>query len=599
MPRVRSLAPAFALALATAAIGIAQLPPADAEQELPTPRLPAATRGPVRIVFDPTGKQAFITESDEGTVAVVDAASGRILRRLETGGKQPEGIAYAPGKALLVANAFSGSIAAFDPTTWKRTALLSLRGEPADVVIARDGRRAFVSLAQLDEVAVLTLPELRVTHRIPVGDRPRPLALTPDGGTLLVGNFQGGDVSLIDTNTLRERRRVELTGVNLRGLSVSPDGRRAFVTGQIPANTRATREPLDIWTNTVFTFDVLQPPSPPGSAGPADVGAEGWIDFSLGSSPDPDGVVALKEDLVAVALAGSDQALLVRTPGPYKRSYDPVIVRRVAVGARPRGIAATPNGKEIWVANELDSTISVLDASDLRPLRRIELGIPNRRDVRLQGRYLFGNARLARGRQFTCASCHPGGNTDGLTWEFAHVPDGLPFRNTRNLRGGITLTGPFRWSGHEEQIEDFFQDEVVGLLQGPRQPHSALHALWNMMHDFPMPPNPYRTEDDRLTPAAERGKALFTGKAGCSDCHAGEYHGGTGIKAYVGTTREELPLDVPHLVGVHDSAPYLHDGRAATLEEIFEKHNPEQRHGKAHQLTRPELADLLRYVREL
>jgi cytochrome c peroxidase len=60
-----------------------------------------------------------------------------------------------------------------------------------------------------------------------------------------------------------------------------------------------------------------------------------------------------------------------------------------------------------------------------------------------------------------------------------------------------------------------------------------------------------------------------------------------------------VDLDVPHLAGVYDTDPYLHDGRAKTLEEIFGKHNPQGLHGKAHELTPEELKDLIQYVREL
>jgi YVTN family beta-propeller protein len=599
MPTARPFAPLLAFSLAGLCAGTALLPPAGAEPDAPVPLLPTATRGPVSVVFAPNGKQAFVAESDEGAVAVVDVATGKVLRRLPTGGKQPGGMAYHPGGTLLVTNTFSGSVAAFDVPTGTRTALLPLRGEPSAVAIAADGKRAFVSVPQLDEVAVLALPALKVERRIPVGKQPRPLALTPDGRTLLVANSRGGDVSFIDTTSLEESRRVSLTGVNLRGLAISPDGRRAYVTGQIPANSRATREPLDIWTNTLFTID-LERPVPSSDSLRADFGAEGWLDFSQAPSPDPDGVVAIGGDLAAVNLGGSDQTLLVRITGPFLRTYDPVILRRTDVGARPRGLALTPDRKQLWVANELDSSISVLDVPGLRPVRRIALGLPSRRrDLRLEGRYLFGNARLTKGHQFTCVSCHPFGGTGGLTWEFAHVPDGLRFRNSRNLRGGITLTAPFRWSGHDKDIEEFFQEEITGLLQGPRQNHNALHALWNLLDQFPMPPNPYRDEGDRLTAAAQRGKALFEGRAGCISCHSGEFNGGTGMKASVGTTNEGQQLDVPHLLGAYDSAPYLHDGRAVTLEEIFEKYNPSQQHGQAHKLSKTELADVLRYVREL
>jgi hypothetical protein len=56
---------------------------------------------------------------------------------------------------------------------------------------------------------------------------------------------------------------------------------------------------------------------------------------------------------------------------------------------------------------------------------------------------------------------------------------------------------------------------------------------------------------------------------------------------------------VPHLTGVHDSAPFLHDGRAATLEELFSRYNPEGRHGRADQLSPEEMGDLIQFVREL
>ena len=112
-------------------------------------------------------------------------------------------------------------------------------------------------------------------------------------------------------------------------------------------------------------------------------------------------------------------------------------------------------------------------------------------------------------------------------------------------------------------------------------------------------PNPYRNADGSMTPAARRGEALFTGQAGCIGCHVGEMRGGTKRHEWIGTTRPRVTLDVPHLVGAYESAPYLHDGRAATLEEIFTKYNPERRHGKADALNAAQLADLLEYVREL
>lgn len=585
-------------ALAGGGLLAGALPPSFAEAGDPRatpvalPPLPASTRGPVRLLFRPDGVRLWVAEADTGTVSVIDPKAGKILGRFPTGGEQPGALAAAPDGGLLVANTFSGSVALLDGETGRRRDFAMLRGEPSGLAVSRDGKLAFVSLGQLDELAVLELPALRLRTRVKVGRRPRAVVLTPDGRTLLVANLQGGDVSLIDTATLRETRRIAVNGINLRGLAVSADGRQAYVTGQIPANSRAAAEPLDIWINTLFALN-LDPKAVAGSA-------EGWLDFTGLPAPDPDGVAVLGPEQIAVTLGGSDEVLRVRVRGPFTRTYDPVIEARAPVGPRPRGLTLSPDGREVWVANELGSSLSVLDAATFRPLRHVSLGIPpGRGDLRLVGRYLFGANRLTRGGQFTCNSCHPDGGSDGLTWQFVHVKDGVPRRNTRALRGGITLTAPFRWSGHDGDIEQFFQEEITGLLGGPVQPHQPLHELWNLVDQFPLPPNPYRAPDGTLTPAAKRGEALFVGKASCGRCHGGELYGGIGKKAWVGTTPEGQALDVPHLHGAYDSAPYLHDGSAATLEEVFTRYNDEQRHGDAQRLSASELADLLRYVREL
>jgi cytochrome c peroxidase len=100
-------------------------------------------------------------------------------------------------------------------------------------------------------------------------------------------------------------------------------------------------------------------------------------------------------------------------------------------------------------------------------------------------------------------------------------------------------------------------------------------------------------------PAIERGKALFAGKAGCHDCHSGPKFTDRGLHD-IGTGAEgRTEFDTPALSGISTTAPYLHDGRAATLEEIFARHNPQGLHGHAADLAPPELADLVEYLKSL
>lgn len=586
-----------------ALLAVALLPPALAaaapEDPRPSPLpgayslppLPGRTRGPVALAFAPGGGRLWVAERDTDTVALLETRTGTLRRRFPAGGTGPAALAAVAGDLVLVASPGSGHVALLDGDSGAMRARAFLPGEPCALSVDPGGSRAWVALAQLDQVAELALPGLEVRGRVTVGRRPSALALTREG-RLLVANSRGGDLSLVDTAALRGIRRLPTAGVNLRGLALTPDGRRALATGQIPANSRAAHEPLDIWTNTLFVAQLE-----PGARAPS---AEGWLDFTAAPAPDPDGVAVVDDEHAAVTLGGSDEVLLVRARGPFTRTYDPVVVRRARVGARPRAVVLSPGGTELWVACELDSALWVLEQPGLRLLRRVPLAAPpGSADPLLPGRYLFGSALAARGGQFSCMSCHPAGATDGLAWEFVHVRDGLRLRNTRALRGGLAGTAPFRWSGHDPDLEGFIQEEITGLLGGPPLPAQLLRSLRRFVEELPLPPNPHRAPDGDHTAAGKRGAALFRGKAGCGSCHQGELYGGGGTRARVGTTPPGQLLDVPHLHGVFDTAPYLHDGRAATLAEVLTRHNSERTHGAAHLLSDDELTDLVQYLREL
>jgi YVTN family beta-propeller protein len=317
-------------------------------------------------------------------------------------------------------------------------------------------------------------------------------------------------------------------------------------------------------------------------------------------SPDVSDIVLDKESKFAwLAVSGRDVLTRVTVHDRRRDAIWPISQRETLVGANPRGLALSPDGKHVWVANTLGNSVTVVDAQTMQVLSTIDLGAASRVDPSIDGQYLFNNAGMTEDHRFTCASCHPDGASDGLTWSFVHVKDGMNRRNSRDLRAGIAKTAPFRWSGFDAHLPEFVESEVTGLLRGPKPTSAQTAALLRAIDAMSLPPNPYRTPEGELTEQAKRGEALFTGKGGCVSCHSGALSGGTGAKEWAGTTAAGQMLDVPHLRGVYDSAPYLHDGRAATLEEVFDKHNARGRHGNAAALTAEELADLLRYAREL
>ena len=544
-------------------------------------------RGAFKVAFTPDGTQAVVTEFDEGALAIIDRVSGKVLRHVSTGGTQPTGVAVTPNGALaVVTNSLSGSVAFVDLKAFK-TQNLTLRGAPWDVALSPDGTRAYVSVSQLDQVAVIDVEARKIVGTIPTGHRPRALAITPDGATVVAANMTAGSISYLDTATRTETAQGRTPAVNLRGIAVFPDGRQAFVVGQRAQNERPTETAVGIWSNQAF----LQVPD-----GPRNGVQNLWLDLMGQDVADPDSVVLdAKRRRAFITCSGGHSLNVV----PVRGDGDTLTVRNI--GAHPRGLAFTPDGKELWVANMLGNDLTVIDQQSLKILRRVSLGPTDHKDPTLLGRYLFTTATIVKGGQFSCNSCHPDGGADGISWKFVHVKDALGKeidRNVKSLRGSIVDGAPYRWSGHESSLTAFIAEEIPGLLQGEKPTPVEVRALADYVGSLPLAPNPYRSLDGSLTGPAVRGRALFEGRAACVSCHSGPHAGGQ-QKAWIGTMPAGIDLEVPRLDGVFDTYPYLHDGRAQTLEEVFLEQNPKKLHGKAHELSDTERKDLLEYVREL
>lgn len=574
-------------------------------QAQPAPRIHqaapavAGNRAPSDLVFSPDGALAYVTETAEGTLAVIDTAAGKVVDRISTGGKRPVGLALAPGGLLLVTNTYSNSVGLIDTQAGKLLRTLSVPGMPWGVAVDAEGKRAFVTASQLDEVVVLDLPSGEVRGRVGVGRRPQAVELSADGTALAVANMAGGSLSVVNPDSLKEEARVRLKGVNVRGLSLTGDGGEAYVTLMPAFNAKPTSDPAEMWHNLVQAVRLQGESSAPAE--------DQWMDFArapgsvevYGSPDQYDIVLDASARFAWMAVGGRDVLTRITIHDRRRDAIWPISQVEAPVGANPRGLAMTPDGKQVWVSNHLGNNLTVVDAASMKVLRTIDLGPASKVDPSIRGQYLFHNAGMTRTLRFSCASCHPDGSSDGLAWNFVHVPDRFPRRNSRDLRNGTAATAPFRWSGHEKHLAGFVEDEVTGLLGGAKPSAADTEALIAAIRAMELPPSPFRTGDGKLTESAERGRALFDGKAGCTTCHAGPNAGGTGLSAWIGTTPAGMKVDVPQLRGVYDGAPYLHDGRAASLEDVFSRFNAERLHGKADLLGEAERADLLRYLREL
>jgi len=112
-----------------------------------------------------------------------------------------------------------------------------------------------------------------------------------------------------------------------------------------------------------------------------------------------------------------------------------------------------------------------------------------------------------------------------------------------------------------------------------------------------------------LTREGWRGREVFQ-RAGCPACHSGpDFTDSTsGLLHDVGTLQATSGqrlgatlegLDTPTLRGVWQTAPYLHDGSAASLFDVVDSRNPEDRHGATRGLSDTERAELTSYLLQI
>jgi hypothetical protein len=197
---------------------------------------------------------------------------------------------------------------------------------------------------------------------------------------------------------------------------------------------------------------------------------------------------------------------------------------------------------------------------------------------------------LDGGGGIACAQCHPEGAEDGRTWLFTNVGA----RRTQALHVGLEGTEPYHWSGDLDTFEALV-DETLIRRMGSRSPsYSEVQSLkeWVFALRPPAPRVP------ALSDRAARGRVLFeSAEVACARCHDGAAVG-KDTNEDVGTDSPER-FQIPSLRGVGYRAPFLHDGRAATLRDRFTSAGGGDAHGATSGLGPPDLDDLIAYLESL
>jgi YVTN family beta-propeller protein len=333
--------------------------------------------------------------------------------------------------------------------------------------------------------------------------------------------------------------------------------------------------------------------------------------------------IAPDESRIYVTHGGSDCVTVIDTkrmlayirshPKPFVQNLSAsanYVVARIAVGKNPRGLVLSGDGARLYVANRLDDSISVIDARANRVAKTLQLTGPKTISPLRRGEQTFYTAKYAFDGQFGCANCHLDSTFDGMQWDLE--PDGfgkdiVDNRLIEDLRG----TEPFKWNGgNPTLVKECGPRTETYFFRSQSFDDRTLTDLVLYIRSLPSRPNRFTVANGESTPAQDRGRAIFyrtIDKLGqsipeanrCSYCHSGPK--GTDQKSFdVGTkkaTDGSGLFDTPQLMSIALTAPYLHDGSAQSLEEIWTVYNPHDRHGRTNDLTKDELNDLIEYLR--
>ena len=265
---------------------------------------------------------AYITNTDDGTVSVIDTATNKVTATVKVG-YLPYGVAVSSdGKKVYVTD--DGGVSVIDTTTNTVTATVPVGSKPTGIAVNPNGNKVYVTNYGDGTVSVIDTATNTVTDIITVGNGPFGVAVNPAGTKVYVANFLSNTVSVIDTTKNKVTATVNI-GYGSYGIAVTPDGKKVYVTMSYAVLV------IDAATNTAT--DTV----------PVEGGAEG----------------------VAVNPAGTKVYVANNYDGPVSviDIATNKVTATVAVGEGPAGVAVTPNGKKVYVANHYDNTVSVIDTA--------------------------------------------------------------------------------------------------------------------------------------------------------------------------------------------------------------------------------------------
>ncbi len=516
--------------------------------------------------------------------------------------------AIAVTDKLLFVTTFEtkGLLHIIDLTTNKIAATIPVSSGATAPIVNADQSKVYVCNQFANTISEIDIKKQKELRTVKVLREPRAAIISPDGKLLYVANYlpaQRADVdtiaaciSVINLSNFKRIKDIQLTnGSNaVQSICLSPDANYLFATHNLGRFQVPTSQLQQGWMNTsAMSVINIHTQICEGAVllDEPDRGAGGlWS-------------VECTAQEIIVSQYGTHEISVIDYPAFIEKynsltdkstlNYDlrflNGIRRRVPlIGNGPRAFAIS--GDKVIIPTYFSDTVNVYDLKT-QSIEAFSL-VKNRVETDAQkGERYFNDANFCYQNWQSCNGCHPGeARTDGMNWDLMN--DGIG--NAKNCKSMILAheTPPSMISGIREHAELAVR-KGYNLIQFYEIPESKAICVDTYLKSLKPVPSPYLV-DGKLSEKAVSGRQVFE-KFDCTRCHSGSYY--TDMKMHrIGDSIEfEKGWDTPTLIEVWRTAPYLFNGKANTLKDVFEKY----KHGIDKKITEKELDELVEYVNSL
>ena len=276
---------------------------------------------PYFIDVSDDGTRAYVANSASANVSVIDLEKRIVLGNIRVGTSPGLARVSLDGSTVVVSNRGDNTVSLIDTKMLAVRATLPVCQQPEDIAILPDSSKAFVSCSGSNQVASIQLrnqaakdPQKRddrVLALLDVGRMPVSLTLKPDGGEMIVCNFDSDSISIIETANDEVGNSTEIGQHPSHGV-VTLDNSRLYVS--------------NFGSNTVAVYDI-------------DMGRRIGPPLMVGSRPDG---LALTPDqnylLVLDTQSGDVTVIQKRKPKRTLETSEYSLMTLIPVGAQPNAI---------------------------------------------------------------------------------------------------------------------------------------------------------------------------------------------------------------------------------------------------------------------